>query len=86
MVERFVYPLRKDPSELLKQIRRGAAEQEIDFDGDEQRGSFLKRKYFVVVLKGSYIVKSNDVHVSISVMPPGWNRSKVDREARKLFG
>ena len=80
-----MYPLRKDSSALLNQIRRGAAEQGIDFNGDERRGSFSKR-VIMVVLKGSYIVKDNEVHVTISVMPPGWDRRRVDREARKLFG
>ena len=81
-----MYPLRKDPSELLKQIWRVAAEKEIDFIGNEHKGSFSKSKFLVVVLSGSYIVKDDEVHVTITVMPPGWNKARVDREAQKLFG
>lgn len=71
---------------MLERVKRGASAQGISFNGDKNSGSFSKSVFLAgVVFSGSYEVKNDQVHVTIDVMPPGYNRAKVDREARKLF-
>lgn len=87
MTERFVYPLRGNPDQMLKRVKREAVAHGIKFNGDTRRGAFSKSVILLgTVLSGSYVVKKNEVHVKIDVMPPGYTRAKVDQEARKLFG
>ena len=87
MVERFVFPLRGVPNEMLDRVKRETRKQGISFNGNVERGSFSKSVFlFGIVLKGSYTVRDNEVDFTFNIIPPGYDRGRIEREARKLFG
>ena len=86
MVEHFVYPVRKDLTGVIDGVRVGARMDQIGLWGNEQEGKFGKVNwYFKTVLSGTYIVKGDELHVTFTVMPRGWDRNRADRAALKLF-
>jgi hypothetical protein len=76
----FTINTNKDPQTLVEEARQAAEENNADFEGDTNSGSFSGKG-----VEGSYEIEGNTVHVTVTDKPSLASWSKVESKLGEFF-
>lgn len=80
MAREFTVPLTTTPALLIAKARRLAVENDVAFDGDEQRGTFAGSG-----VEGHYTVAGDSVGIVLTRKPFYASWSMVEDRVREFF-